>query len=112
MIACLGWGSSGSLIPDEDSIPCVHRPEELSRDEAVPEGSEMTFDQFMTGMKAAGMDFPVQDLDELAEHCLDGVLAGDFVIMLGREGMEEQLVERARKLARGECPVVAHPGMG
>jgi NAD(P)-dependent dehydrogenase (short-subunit alcohol dehydrogenase family) len=89
-----------------------NRPDELSRDQAVPEGSEMTFDQFMTGMKAAGMDFPVQDLDELAEHCLDGVLAGDFVIMLGREGMEEQLVERARKLARGECPVVAHPGMG
>jgi hypothetical protein len=24
--------------------------------------------------------------------------------MIGREGMEAQLVERAKKLARGECP--------
>ena len=89
-----------------------NRPEELARESAVPEGSEITFDQFMAGMKAAGMDFPVQDLDELAEHALAGILSGDFVIMLGREGMEAQLVERAKKLARGECPVEAHPGMG
>ncbi len=89
-----------------------NRPDELARETPVPEGSETTFDQFMAGMKAAGMDFPVQDLDELAAHCLDGILAGDFVIMLGREGMEAQLVERARKLARGECPVESHPGMG
>jgi len=89
-----------------------NRPAELARENAPPAGSEVGFDQFMKGMKAVGVELPVQDLDQLAEHCLDGVLAGDFVIMLGREGMEEQLVERARKLARGECPIEMHPGFG
>ena len=89
-----------------------NRPAELARENSPPEGSEVGFDQFMAGMKAVGVELPVQDLDELAEHCLDGILAGDFVIMLGREGMEEQLVDRARKLARGECPIEMHPGFG
>ena len=89
-----------------------NRPAELARENPPPEGSEVGFDQFMQGMKAVGVELPVQDLDQLAEHCLDGILAGDFVIMLGREGMEAQLVERARKLARGECPIEMHPGFG
>ena len=52
-----------------------------------------------------GVDLPVQDLDELARFALDGLHQGDFVIMIGRESMEDTLVERARKLARGECPI-------
>jgi hypothetical protein len=61
----------------------------------------------MAGMKQAGMELPVQDLDQLAEFTLAGILRGDFVIMIGREGMEAQLVDRAKKLARGECPIGA-----
>ena len=82
-----------------------NRPAELAREQPVPEGAETTFEEFMAGMKKIGVELPVQDLDELAQHALQGILAGDFVIMLGREGIEAQLVERARKLARGECPI-------
>jgi len=82
-----------------------NRPEELARETPVPEGSEMTFDQFMAGMKKVGMELPVQDLDELAQFALEGIRKEDFVIMIGREDMEGQLVDRAKKLANGECPI-------
>jgi hypothetical protein len=56
---------------------------------------------------------PVQDLDELAQFVLDGIRNEDFVIMIDREGMEATLVERAAKLARGECPIeLEHMGLG
>ncbi len=86
-----------------------NRPSELSREKPVPEGSETTFDEFMASMKKVGIDLPVQDLDELAKATLEGIKAGDFVIMVGREQMEAQLVDRARKLARGECPTALIP---
>ena len=103
---------SGGLLKTGIWTTKRNRPEELAREEAVPEGSEVTFDEFMGGMKAAGIELPVQDLDELAEHCLAGILSGDFVIMLGREAMEAQLVDRAKRLARGECPIDSHPAFG
>ncbi len=84
-----------------------NRPEELAREKPVPAGAEMKFDEFMEGMKQIGVELPVQDLDELAEFTLKGIQNGDFVIMIGREDMEATLVERAKKLARGECPIEA-----
>ena len=84
-----------------------NRPKELARTQAVPAGAEVGWEEFVAGMKQAGVELHVQDLDELATHALDGVRRGDFVIMLGRERMEEQLVDRAKKLARGECPIGA-----
>ncbi len=88
-----------------------NRPSALAREKPFPEGGEITFDQFMAGMKRAGIELPVQDLDELARFALDGIRNEDFVIMIGREQMEAQLVERARKLARGECPIDVLPSM-
>jgi NAD(P)-dependent dehydrogenase (short-subunit alcohol dehydrogenase family) len=82
-----------------------NRPRELAREQAFPEGSETTFDEFMGGMKKAGIELPVQDLDELARFAVEGIRREDFVIMIGREQMEAQLVERAKKLANGECPI-------
>ena len=84
-----------------------NRPEELAREKPVPAGAEMKFDEFMEGMKQIGVELPVQDLDELAEFTLKGIQNGDIVIMIGREDMEATLVERAKKLARGECPIEA-----
>ena len=76
-------------------------------------GRETTFDDFMEGARKAGFELPVQDLDELAQFALAGIRRGDFVIMIGRESMEATLVERARKLARGECPIeLQHMGLG
>ena len=62
-------------------------------------------------MKAVGIDLPVQDLDELAQFAVAGIKQGDFVIMIRREEMEQQLVERARKLAAGENPTGVIPGI-
>jgi len=82
-----------------------NRPKELARQVEVSAEQETTFDEFMELAKNAGMELPVQDLDELARFCLDGIRNDDFVIMIHRETMEAQLTERAAKLARGECPI-------
>jgi hypothetical protein len=65
----------------------------------------------MAGMKAVGIDLPVQDLDELAQFAVVGIKSGDFVIMIRREEMEQQLAERAKKLAAGENPTGLIPGI-
>jgi len=88
-----------------------NRPSELAREKEVPEGSETTFEAFMDGMKAVGIELPVQDLDELAQLAVAGIKAGDFVIMIRREEMEQQLSDRAKKLANGENPTGVIPGM-
>ncbi len=88
-----------------------NRPAELERERPVPEGSETTFDDFMKGMKAAGIELPVQDLDELAQFAVAGIKSGDFVIMIGRAEMEQQLSDRAKKLAAGENPTGVIPGI-
>jgi NAD(P)-dependent dehydrogenase (short-subunit alcohol dehydrogenase family) len=88
-----------------------NRPDELARETPVPEGSETTFDEFMSGMKAVGVELPVQDLDELAQFTVAGIKRGDFVIMIRREEMEQQLIDRAKKLAAGENPTGVIPGI-
>jgi len=96
---------SGGMLNTGIWTTSRNRPPEYAREKPPPEGSELKFDDFMAGMKQAGIDLPVQDLDELARFALDGIRKDDFVIMIGRENMEAQLVERAKKLARGECPI-------
>jgi len=103
---------SGGLLNTGIWTTRRNRPADLAREQPVPEGTEITFEQFMGGMKKAGIELPVQDLDELAHFAVQGIRNEDFVIMIGRETMEEQLVERARKLARGECPTDVLPPMG
>ena len=89
-----------------------NRPADLARNKPVPAGSEVGFDDFMAGAKQAGMELPVQDLDELARFAIEGIRNEDFVIMIDRESMEATLVERAAKLARGECPIeLQHMGL-
>jgi NAD(P)-dependent dehydrogenase (short-subunit alcohol dehydrogenase family) len=85
-----------------------NRPEELAREKPYPPGAQPTFEEFSKGAREAGFDLPVQDLDELAQHLVGGIRSGDFVIMIGREMMmEAQLIERAKKLAAGQCPIGA-----
>jgi NAD(P)-dependent dehydrogenase (short-subunit alcohol dehydrogenase family) len=89
-----------------------NRPSQLARSEEVDVSKETTFEDFMEGAKKAGFDLPVQDLDELAQFALQGIRNDDFVIMIGRESMEATLVERAAKLAKGECPIeLQHMGL-
>lgn len=86
-----------------------NRPPELARKKSVDPKQETTFDDFMEGMRRAGVDLPVQDLDELAQVLVEGIRNEDFVIMIGRESMEATLNDRAAKLARGECPIDLQP---
>ena len=89
-----------------------NRPKELARSKQVAAEKETTFHAFMEGAKKAGFELPVQDLDELAQFALEGIRNEDFVIMIGRETMEAQLVERAAKLAGGQCPIqLQHMGL-
>ena len=90
-----------------------NRPQALARKRPVDPARETTFDAFMAGAKKAGFELPVQDLDALAQHALQGIRNEDFVIMIGRETMEATLRERAAKLARGQCPIeLQHMGLG
>jgi NAD(P)-dependent dehydrogenase (short-subunit alcohol dehydrogenase family) len=98
---------SGGLLKTGIWTTKRNRPEELAREKSYPPGSETTFEEFMAGMKQAGVELPVQDLNALAAHALEGIRNGDFVIMIGRETLEAQLVDRAKKLASGECPIGA-----
>lgn len=102
---------SGGLLPTGIWTTRRNRPAELAREKPVPEGSETTFDEFMATMKNVGVELPVQDLDELAQFAVAGIKNGDFVIMIRREQMEAQLIDRAKKLARGENPTGLIPGM-
>lgn len=95
---------SGGLLKTGIWTTARNRPEEFAREKPAGKG-EVTFEEFQKMMKAAGRDLPVQDLDELARFALDGIRRRDFVIMIGRETLEPQLVERARRLGRAECPI-------
>jgi NAD(P)-dependent dehydrogenase (short-subunit alcohol dehydrogenase family) len=98
---------SGGLLNTGIWTTKRNRPKELAREKPVDASQEVTFDMFMQGAKAAGMDIPVQDLDELAQFVLEGIRNDDFVIMIRREEMEAQLSDRAAKLAKGQCPIGA-----
>jgi NAD(P)-dependent dehydrogenase (short-subunit alcohol dehydrogenase family) len=103
---------SGGMLPTGIWTTKRNRPAELARAQAVDPSRETTFEAFMEGARKAGYELPVQDLDELAQFALQGIRNEDFVIMIGRETMEATLVERAAKLARGECPIeLRHMGL-
>jgi NAD(P)-dependent dehydrogenase (short-subunit alcohol dehydrogenase family) len=104
---------AGGLLPTGIWTTKRNRPQALARKQAVDPSRETTFEAFLEGAKKAGFDLPVQDLDALAQHALQGIRNEDFVIMLGRETMEATLTERAAKLARGVCPIeLQHMGLG
>jgi hypothetical protein len=61
--------------------------------------------------KKAGMDLPVQDLDELARHLLGDIRAGRFVSMIGCEHAGQTLEQRAKRIGAGELPQAPSRGM-
>ena len=97
-VVAKGPGDAHHGAPDEQ-VTAVGR-----RDDVFDEVMVTAAESLVPDLAAVGVDLPVQDLDELAEHALQGIRDGDFVIMIGRERMEAQLIERAKKLAQGECP--------
>jgi NAD(P)-dependent dehydrogenase (short-subunit alcohol dehydrogenase family) len=87
-----------------------NRPVELARETPVA-GEPQTLEKFRAMAKKAGMDLPVQDLDELARHLLGDIRAGHFVSMIGREHAGATLEQRAKRIGAGELPQAPSRGM-
>jgi NAD(P)-dependent dehydrogenase (short-subunit alcohol dehydrogenase family) len=98
---------SGGLLRTGIWTTKRNRPDRFARERPAPDGSQPTFEEFSEMIKGLGIELPVQDLDELARSAVEGIRSGDFVIMIGREGMKAQLTERAQALANGKIPAGA-----
>jgi NAD(P)-dependent dehydrogenase (short-subunit alcohol dehydrogenase family) len=93
---------SGGLLDTGIWTTDRNRPEALAREK--PSAPVPTVEDFKAAAEQAGMELHFQDLDELAQFALDGVLAGRFILMIGVEGAEAQLMDRAQRYGRAELP--------
>ena len=94
---------SGGLLDTGIWTTDRNRPAELAREkpyEPVP-----TVQDFKVAAEAAGMELPIQDLDELARYCLQGIREKRFIIMIGLEAAEATLLDRAARIGRAELPI-------
>jgi NAD(P)-dependent dehydrogenase (short-subunit alcohol dehydrogenase family) len=79
------------------------RPSELARE--VPRSTPaITVATLEEKAKQGGYQLPWQDLNELARAVIDGIKSERFLIMIGADGVGQQLQARAEHLGRGECP--------
>lgn len=94
---------SGGLLRTGIWTTDRNRPKELARErEAVP---VPTIEEFQQAAKAAGLDLPFQDLDELARFALDGIREKRFIIMIGLDGAKATLLDRADRIGKGTLPI-------
>ena len=94
---------SGGLLDTGIWTTDRNRPKELAREK--PYDPVPTVADFKVAMEAAGVTLEVQDLDELARYCLDGIRDKRFVIMIGIEDAEATLQDRAGRIGRGVLPI-------
>lgn len=84
-----------------------NRPADLPTQREVK--SLPTPEDFKKALADKGVDLHFQDLDELAVYCLNGVREKRFVIMIGVDGAEAELHDRATRIGRAELPIdLAH----
>jgi NAD(P)-dependent dehydrogenase (short-subunit alcohol dehydrogenase family) len=94
---------SGGLLDTGIWTTDRNRPTDLAREK--PYDPVPTVQDFQKAAAAAGMELPVQDLDELARFCLQGIREQRFVIMIGLADAEATLQDRAARIGRGDLPV-------
>ena len=94
---------SGGLLDTGIWTTDRNRPQELAREK--PSAPVPTVEDFKVAAKAAGMELEFQDLDELARFCLQGIRDKRFVIMIGIEGAEATLQDRAARIGRADLPI-------
>jgi NAD(P)-dependent dehydrogenase (short-subunit alcohol dehydrogenase family) len=94
---------SGGLLDTGIWTTDRNRPAELAREQ--PYDPVPTVQDFKVAAEAAGMQLEFQDLDELARFCLQGIREQRFVIMIGVEGAEATLQDRAARIGRTELPI-------
>jgi NAD(P)-dependent dehydrogenase (short-subunit alcohol dehydrogenase family) len=94
---------SGGLLDTGIWTTDRNRPKELAREkEAAP---IPTIEDFKQAASAAGMELEFQNLDDLANYCLDGIREQRFIIMINVEEAEATLAERAKRYGRNELPI-------
>ena len=94
---------SGGLLDTGIWTTDRNRPEGLAREK--PYDPVPTVQDFKIAAEAAGMELPIQDLDELARYCLQGIREQRFIIMIGLESTEATLLDRAGRIGRAELPI-------
>jgi len=94
---------SGGLLDTGIWTTDRNRPTDLAREK--PYDPVPTVQDFQKAAAAAGMELPLQDLDELARFCLQGVREQRFVIMIGLEDAVATLQDRAARIGRAELPI-------
>jgi hypothetical protein len=94
---------SGGLLDTGIWTTDRNRPADLAREK--PYDPVPTVEDFKVAAKAAGMELEFQDLDELARFCLQGIRDKHFVIMIGIEGAEATLKDRAARIGRADLPI-------
>jgi NAD(P)-dependent dehydrogenase (short-subunit alcohol dehydrogenase family) len=94
---------SGGLLDTGIWTTDRNRPADLAREK--PYDPVPTVQDFKVAAAAAGMDLPIQDLDELARYCLQGIREQRFIIMIGLEGAAATLLDRAARIGRAELPI-------
>ncbi len=94
---------SGGLLDTGIWTTDRNRPADLAREQpAIP---APTIEQFKEAAASAGWDLQFQDLDELAQYCLQGIREQRFVIMIGLEDAAQTLQQRAQRIGRAELPI-------
>ncbi len=94
---------SGGLLDTGIWTTDRNRPQDLAREK--PYDPVPTVQDFKVAAEAAGMELPLQDLDELARYCLQGILDKRFVIMIRVEEAQETLQNRAERIGRAALPI-------
>lgn len=87
-----------------------NRPTELAR-ERVVEGEPQTIEKFARLAKEAGFELPIQPLDTLAAHVLEGIRQENPIIMIGLEGAVDTLRGRAERVGQGLLPIEPSAGL-
>ena len=94
---------SGGMLRTGIWTTARNRPAELAREK--PEDPVPTIEDFVEAAKKAGMNIPFQDLDELATATLAGIREERFILMIGVEGAQATLTERAERIGRSALPI-------
>jgi NAD(P)-dependent dehydrogenase (short-subunit alcohol dehydrogenase family) len=94
---------SGGLLDTGIWTTDRNRPEGLAREK--PSDPVPTVEDFKVAAEAAGMQLQFQDLDELAQYCLQGVLEKRFIIMIDVADAEETLRSRASRIGEAALPI-------
>ena len=94
---------SGGMLRTGIWTTARNRPAELEREK--PEAPVPTIEDFVEAAKKAGINIPFQDLDDLAKVTLQGIRDEQFILMIGLEGAQATLTERAARIGRGDLPI-------